>query len=284
MATGEPPPVCEVCGKPATVHMCSIVDGVSTVGNFCEDCAPSDMRELIAKMRAARCEYCGARGCTDSPDILAMMKADGERRERYLCRLCSEEHGRFVVRELQQVSRTLPQEEQMEALRKVKVAADEHVKQWVAGREARRISLLNQNRNPMNASAPREVALQWFERVWQQRSKEAVHELMAEDGVAHQPDGAIVKGPAEFLGFHERLLTAFPDFSLKILHALGDDKQACLHWEASGTHGGAFGPYAATQKKVTFSGISLVYVADGKITEGWDCWDFGSLMAELSGR
>ncbi len=30
------------------------------------------------------------------------------------------------------------------------------------------------------------------------------------------------------------------------------------------------------------SGMSFVTVRDGKITEGWDCWDFGSLTTTLS--
>jgi ketosteroid isomerase-like protein len=28
--------------------------------------------------------------------------------------------------------------------------------------------------------------------------------------------------------------------------------------------------------------MSFVTVRDGKITEGWDCWDYGALTATLS--
>ena len=50
----------------------------------------------------------------------------------------------------------------------------------------------------------------------------------------------------------------------------------------SATHKGDFFGITATNKRVTFSGMSFVTVRDGKITEGWDCWDYGALTATLS--
>ena len=128
---------------------------------------------------------------------------------------------------------------------------------------------------------PKEIAVHWFEQVWQQRSKKPIHELLTEDSVSHQPGGTSLKGPAAFDQYHDQILAAFPDQSLKILHAVGDDTQACLHWQVTGTHAGPLGPLGPSQKKVCFTGMTLITVKDGKVTEGWDCWDFGSLMKEL---
>ena len=134
----------------------------------------------------------------------------------------------------------------------------------------------------MNPSIPKAVAIQWFERVWQKRSKEAIYELIGEETLAHQPGGGVVKGPAEFDKFHDQILAGLPDQELRVLHVVGDDHQACLHWEVSVTHTGSLFGLAPTQKKVRFDGMTFVTVADGKVTEGWDCWDMGSLMANLS--
>jgi len=105
---------------------------------------------------------------------------------------------------------------------------------------------------------------------------------MAEENVAHQPGGVTVLGIEEFRQFYHRVLEGFPDQQMKILHAVGDDTQACIHWEVSGTHEGDFFGVAPTHQKVSFDGMSFITVADGKITEAWDSWDMGSLMASLA--
>ena len=105
---------------------------------------------------------------------------------------------------------------------------------------------------------------------------------MSEDAVAHLAGGAQVCGTAQFSGFQDSLLASFPDLSVRILRSVGDDTQACLHWEASGTHRGDFVGIAATNREVNFSGINFVTVRDGKIAEGCDCWDYGTLTATLS--
>ena len=129
---------------------------------------------------------------------------------------------------------------------------------------------------------PKEIINEWFERVWKAREKSAIDALMADDAVAHLAGGAQVCGIAQFSNVHEMFFSAFPDLSVRMLRSVGDDTQACLHWEVSGTHEGDFFGITATNKKVTFSGMSFVTVRDGKITEGWDCWDYGALTATLS--
>jgi predicted ester cyclase len=87
---------------------------------------------------------------------------------------------------------------------------------------------------------------------------------MTEDAVAHLAGGAQVCGIAQFSHFQDMFLAAFPDLSVRILRSVGDDTQACLHCEASGTHKGDFAGIATTNRKVSFSGMSFVAVRDGK--------------------
>ena len=134
----------------------------------------------------------------------------------------------------------------------------------------------------MKSLTPQDVVKRWFERVWNARDKSAIPAMMAEDAVAHLAGGAQVRGIAQFSEFQEMFLAAFPDLSVRVLRSVGDDTQACLHWEVSGTHKGDFAGIATTNRKVTFSGMSFVTVLDGKITEGWDCWDYGALTTTLS--
>jgi len=124
----------------------------------------------------------------------------------------------------------------------------------------------------MSTPTPRELAVKWFESVWQHRSKETVFELMAPNAVHHQQGGGVATGPTEFMAFHEQILAAFPHLSLQVLRAVGDDTQACIHWHVSHA---VEAPGLTSSKDETpgFSGMSYLIVKDGKIIEAWDAWD-----------
>jgi steroid delta-isomerase-like uncharacterized protein len=136
----------------------------------------------------------------------------------------------------------------------------------------------------MKSATPKEVISEWFERVWKARDKSAVVAMRAEDAVAHLAGGAQVCGIDQFSSVHDTFFAAFPDLSVSILRSVGDDTPACLHWEVNGAHRGDFAGIAPTKRKVISSGMSFVTVRDGKITEGWDCWDFGAPTAPLSSQ
>jgi predicted ester cyclase len=134
----------------------------------------------------------------------------------------------------------------------------------------------------MKPATPKEVINLGFERVWKARDKSVIEAMMAEDAVAHLAGGAQVCGIAQFSEVHGMFFVAFLDLSVRVLRSVGDDTQAYLHWEAFGTHKGEFAGIASTNRKVASSGMSFVMVRDGKIIEGWDCWDLGTLTTTLS--
>jgi len=68
----------------------------------------------------------------------------------------------------------------------------------------------------MTAPTPKEVINEWFERVWISRDKTAILRLMSEDAVAHLAERAEVCGTAQFSGFQESLLAAFPDQKMRV--------------------------------------------------------------------
>jgi len=133
----------------------------------------------------------------------------------------------------------------------------------------------------MTTKSPKDIAIEWFNRVWAQGSEAAIGELMTESAVVHQEGGVDVRGPVAFLEFHRQMFAALPDLTLRILRAVGDDQMAAIHWEAAGTQRGNFFGIAATNLPVRFTGMSFVVAEGGKLAEGWDSWDFGSLKASL---
>lgn len=129
---------------------------------------------------------------------------------------------------------------------------------------------------------PREVGIRWFEKVWNQRSEKTIDELMLPTTVGHQEGGPDLVGPADFHGLYATFVGAIPDLKVKILHSVGDDRSACIHWEASGTHQGNFAGIAGSGATVQFRGMTLMIVKDDKIIEGWDSWNLGGFLQRLA--
>lgn len=136
----------------------------------------------------------------------------------------------------------------------------------------------------MSTPRAKELATQWFQRVWQQGSREAIFELMSPDACGYAEGGIEIRGPEEFARMHDNFFSAFPDLTLEILHSVGDDREASVHWKVCGTQRGAFGPVPATQEPVCFTGMTYLVTENGKIIQGWDCWDQGTVMGTLAAK
>ena len=66
------------------------------------------------------------------------------------------------------------------------------------------------------SGTPRDVALEWFGKVWDEGSEEAIHRLLAPDAKMHglpTPDGQPLTGPAAFVPFWRKSARPFPTFA-----------------------------------------------------------------------
>lgn len=129
--------------------------------------------------------------------------------------------------------------------------------------------------------SPREVALQWFQRVWNEQDASAIAELMTPDAVGHLEDGQTVTGPDEFREFHSTLLTLFPNVSVTILDIITEGEKVVTRWEAVGNHQGSALGLAASGRGHQFHGMTWMIVRDGKMIEGGDSWNQGALMQRM---
>lgn len=124
---------------------------------------------------------------------------------------------------------------------------------------------------------PRDLARRWFEEVWNSRRKTAVHQLLAENAVAHMEGGDFV-GPQRFLDARAALLAAFPDIRVRVEDVVADGDQAVVRWSAGGHHEGELLGIAPSGREIKFRGMTWMVFRDGKIVEGWDSWNLGGLL------
>jgi steroid delta-isomerase-like uncharacterized protein len=121
----------------------------------------------------------------------------------------------------------------------------------------------------------------WFDEVWNQRRRETILELFAEGGIAHWVDesGRDLSGPHEFLPHYDRLSGAFPDMRMTVEECFESGDKVIVRWSAKMNHTGDHLGVRATGKPVSVNGMTMAKIANGKVVEGWDCWDkLGMLM------
>jgi steroid delta-isomerase-like uncharacterized protein len=125
------------------------------------------------------------------------------------------------------------------------------------------------------------VARRWFEEVWNQKRTETIHELLTEESVC-QSEAGILKGPGPFREqVHAPFLHAFPDLQVTVEGTVAEGDQVVVRWRATGTHTGEGMGLAPTGRRVSFRGMTWIRCREGKMMEGWDCWNQTGLFRAL---
>ncbi len=108
-------------------------------------------------------------------------------------------------------------------------------------------------------------------------------ELTAPDYVDHDDSnpGDWGRGPELVKQGVTIFRTAFPDIHIAIDDMVAEGDQVAFRWTARGTHKGPFRGISASGKQVTFTGISISRIADGKFQESWAVWDTMGLLRQL---
>ena len=79
----------------------------------------------------------------------------------------------------------------------------------------------------------------------------------------------------------EVLREAFPDIHFTIDDQIAEGDRVVTRYTATGTHQGAFMGINATGKRVTWTGIYIRRVVDGKLEEGWHSRDRLDILSQL---
>ncbi len=119
------------------------------------------------------------------------------------------------------------------------------------------------------AGADARVAVEAFwSRVWLARELDAIDELMAEDFVIHSADRTI--GPrTAFKEWVGSFFANIEDLEFEVLDMFTDGTKVATRWRCSGKLKGIMFGVKGTGQAISFTGINLMTVKDGRITEAW---------------
>lgn len=128
----------------------------------------------------------------------------------------------------------------------------------------------------------REVVRRFIEEGWNEADFEVVEELVAADGVTHDPTlGDLPEGPEGAKQAIQLYHDAFSDAHLEIEDVIADEDEVAVRWTGTGTHDGELMGVEPTGTEVEVSGIEIDRVEDGKIAETWVVYDALGMLQQL---
>jgi steroid delta-isomerase-like uncharacterized protein len=121
-----------------------------------------------------------------------------------------------------------------------------------------------------------------YHSVWNERRLEFIDQVIAETHALGDPtvSGRGV-GPTAYRRQVERFLKGLPDLKFTVDDTISENDKLVVYWTVSGTHSGELLGVPPTNRKVTFSGISICLIADGKILESTVMWDVWGLLKQM---
>jgi steroid delta-isomerase-like uncharacterized protein len=121
-----------------------------------------------------------------------------------------------------------------------------------------------------------------YHSVWNERRLEYIDQVIAETHALGDPtvSGRGV-GPDAYRRQVERFLTGLPDLKLTVDETISQGDKLVLAWTITGTHRGEFLGVPPTNRRVSFTGITINLIAEGKILESTVIWDGLGLMKQF---
>jgi steroid delta-isomerase-like uncharacterized protein len=112
----------------------------------------------------------------------------------------------------------------------------------------------------------------------------AIESLFAENFVRYDADSPNVLLGREGMGFvTDYYRSAFPDLKYTVEDVIAEGDRVVTRWTATGTQQGAFRLLAPTGNRITWSGVTIWQVRDGKILTAWIDQNTARLMEQLGG-
>ena len=133
----------------------------------------------------------------------------------------------------------------------------------------------------MSPESNKLLAQRVWEEVWHQGQLSRIDDLFTTDFVRHDPGGRELQGTAQNRQFIGSLCAAFPDVHYTVEDQIAEGDKVVVRYRFHGTHLGTFQGMPPTGKQVTYSGILIYRIVDGKIAEQWTELDLLGFLRQL---
>ena len=120
-----------------------------------------------------------------------------------------------------------------------------------------------------------------YQEIYNRNDLEALSEVVSEDLLTPQIMPGLPTGMEGAKAAHRLMLAGFPDFQTRIDDLLAEGDKVAARITMSGTNTGSFMGIPPTGKQVSFTGMYIARIVDGKIVEHWGEEDSIGLLQQL---
>lgn len=89
------------------------------------------------------------------------------------------------------------------------------------------------------------------------------------------------RGPGVEVDTLRSVRAAFPDYTAEVEQVLARGDFVSARWRVTGTHRGNWSGLPPTNRRISFSGCTMLEVREGKVTRGFSYIDTGSILLQL---
>lgn len=132
----------------------------------------------------------------------------------------------------------------------------------------------------MSAEENKAIVRRYLEEVWNSGDLGAADEIITPALSFRGPAGAI-EGLEAFKRYVAGVRTVFPDIHFTTEDLIAEGDKVVAHWTMTGTQEREFMGIAATGKRFTVPGVSILRFSEGKVAEAQLFWDRLSLVEQL---
>ena len=117
------------------------------------------------------------------------------------------------------------------------------------------------------------VIYRWMEEVWNQGNENAIDNLLDDNSNIHGIAQVSAPGPEGFKVFFKTFREQFPELHVEVEDVVSEEDLEFARCYVRATN--------AAGQKVEFTGMTCIRIQNGKITEGWNNFDFMSMYEQL---
>jgi steroid delta-isomerase-like uncharacterized protein len=135
----------------------------------------------------------------------------------------------------------------------------------------------------MESTSEKNKALysRFLQEVFNEGRIDRVEQFLSPSYVFHEAPSGTPSGPEAVKQVVRMFRDAFPDLKITVEESVAEADKVCVRATTRGTHQGTFLGVPATGKTVAMSGLTMVRVADGRITDSWVKNDVTGLMKQI---
>ena len=127
------------------------------------------------------------------------------------------------------------------------------------------------------------IVIRFFEKFGNEGNAAMAGELFSDDFVDHAAPPGTPAGPEGAKQFLAKARSAFFGLHTTIEDLIGEKDKVAVRVTVRGTHKGDWMGMSPTGKQVTWKGMDIFHIVDGKIMERWVLRDHLSLIQQLGG-